>query len=154
MKNVKSTMVTFAAAFLFTAAANAQVQEEKKLSDDQKKEIVQNVKANIEKLALTDEQKAPFKEISKRYADKLKGVKDSDDSKIGKLKAVKTLREAKNAEMKTLLTEAQYKTYLEIQDERKQKMLEQLQRWKQSDNGSFDQMWENLKRDVLTKQEN
>ena len=42
----------------------------------------------------------------------------------------------------------------EARNERRQKMLEQLQRWKQSDNGSFDEMWENLKRDVLTKQEN
>lgn len=42
----------------------------------------------------------------------------------------------------------------EARSERKQKMLQQLQRWKQSDNGSFDQMWENLKREVLTKQEN
>lgn len=42
----------------------------------------------------------------------------------------------------------------EARAERKQKMMQQLQRWKQSDNSSFDEMWENLKRDVLTKQEN
>jgi hypothetical protein len=42
----------------------------------------------------------------------------------------------------------------EARNERKQKMRERLQRWKESDNGSFDKLWENLKRDVLTKQEN
>ncbi|MDI1255080.1 MAG: hypothetical protein PSV16_03185 [Flavobacterium sp.] len=122
MKNVKNTMLTFAIAFLFTIAANAQVQEEKKLSDEQKQEIIENVKVNMDRLALTEDQKAPFKEITKRYAEKLKAVKASDDSKIGKLKAAKSIIDAKNAEMKTLLTAPQYKTYLEIQDERKQKL--------------------------------
>ena len=42
----------------------------------------------------------------------------------------------------------------EARNERKLKMLERLQRWKESDNDSFDQMWESIKRNVLTKQEN
>jgi hypothetical protein len=42
----------------------------------------------------------------------------------------------------------------EARNERKQKMQAQLKQWKESDNGSFDTLWENLKRDVLTKQEN
>src|SRR6478609_6557454 len=42
----------------------------------------------------------------------------------------------------------------EARNERKQKMRERLQRWKESDNTSFDKLWESLKRDVLTKQEN
>lgn len=42
----------------------------------------------------------------------------------------------------------------EIRNERKQKMVTNIQRWKESDSGSFDKLWETLKRDVLTKQEN
>jgi len=42
----------------------------------------------------------------------------------------------------------------EARNERKQKMRERLQRWKENDNGSFDNLWESLKRDVLTRQEN
>ena len=42
----------------------------------------------------------------------------------------------------------------EARNERKQKMQAQFKQWKESDNGSFDTLWENLKRDVLTKQEN
>jgi hypothetical protein len=42
----------------------------------------------------------------------------------------------------------------EARNERKQKMRAKLQHWKESDNGSFDKLWENLKRDILTKQEN
>jgi hypothetical protein len=42
----------------------------------------------------------------------------------------------------------------EIRNERKQKMRTNIQRWKESDSGSFDKLWETLKRDVLTKQDN
>jgi len=42
----------------------------------------------------------------------------------------------------------------EARNERKQKMLERFRQWKESDNTSFDKLWEGLKRDVLTKQEN
>ena len=38
--------------------------------------------------------------------------------------------------------------------ERKQKMQARLQQWKENEDNSFDNLWENLKRDVLTKQEN
>lgn len=42
----------------------------------------------------------------------------------------------------------------EARNERKQKMRTRLQQWKESDNGSFDKLWESFKRDVLSKQEN
>ena len=42
----------------------------------------------------------------------------------------------------------------EARNERKKKMLDRLRQWKESDNSSFDKLWESLKRDVLTKQEN
>ncbi len=42
----------------------------------------------------------------------------------------------------------------EARNERKQKMRARLQRWRDSDNSSFDQMWESLKKDILTRQEN
>lgn len=38
--------------------------------------------------------------------------------------------------------------------ERKEKMLEKLNRWKKSEDKSFDSVWANLKKDFLTKQEN
>ena len=42
----------------------------------------------------------------------------------------------------------------EARNERKQRMRERLKQWKESDNNSFDNLWESLKRDVLTRQEN
>jgi hypothetical protein len=40
------------------------------------------------------------------------------------------------------------------EQERREKMLERLQAWKQEKTASFDSMWEEMKRDMLTKQEN
>ncbi|MFT4153431.1 DUF4407 domain-containing protein [Parafilimonas sp.] len=42
----------------------------------------------------------------------------------------------------------------EAKEERKQKMRDRLQRWKENDNGSFDKMWNSFKKDILTKLEN
>jgi hypothetical protein len=42
----------------------------------------------------------------------------------------------------------------QAKQERKEKMLEKLNRWKKSEDKSFDSMWLNLKRDFLSKQEN
>ena len=43
---------------------------------------------------------------------------------MDKVKTAKALQSEKNAEMKGLLTETQFKTYLKIQDERRNKMKE------------------------------
>lgn len=42
----------------------------------------------------------------------------------------------------------------QAKQERKEKMLEKLSRWKKSEDKSFDSVWSNLKRDFLSKQEN
>jgi hypothetical protein len=42
----------------------------------------------------------------------------------------------------------------QAKQERKEKMLEKLNRWKKSEDKSFDSIWTNLKKDFLSKQEN
>lgn len=42
----------------------------------------------------------------------------------------------------------------QAKQERKEKMLEKLNRWKKSEDKSFDSVWSNLKKDFLSKQEN
>ena len=47
------------------------------------------------------------------------------------------------------------KKFFELsQQEREEKMMEQLQRWKKAEEKSFDSVWVNLKKDFLSKQEN
>ena len=61
----------------------------------------QQRKTNIEKLNLSDEQEADFKEINKRYAEKSA-----------------KLRNERDEEIKKILTEEQYETYVELRKER------------------------------------
>jgi Domain of unknown function (DUF4407) len=42
----------------------------------------------------------------------------------------------------------------EAKQERKDKMLEKLKAWRKKEDGNFDSVWKNLKKDFLTKQEN
>ncbi len=44
--------------------------------------------------------------------------------------------------------------FVESEQERREKMKEQLKEWKENKTKSFDSTWEDLKRDMLTKQEN
>ena len=82
------------------------------------------MKENRDRLNLTTEQEAPYKEITKRYALKLQGVKGSTMVRFEKLEKFKELQTQKNEEMKKLLSPEQFKTYIEIQEERKVKMME------------------------------
>lgn len=120
----KLHLILLAATTFFLAAGNLQAQERKVLSEEEREEIVENAKINLEKLALTDGQKPSYKAINQKYAEKLKTLKLSEEDRRTKLKAAKAIQEEKNAEMKTLLNEAQYKTYLEMQAERRNKLKE------------------------------
>lgn len=116
MKNKK---VIFAS-FLFTmlTAVSVQAQEPVKDKDAEKVEMAKR-KENTDRLALTAEQKEPYKSISKKYAIKSKELKASEMDKKEKGKQFKEIRDAKMEELKTVLNENQIKTYLLIEEERK-----------------------------------
>lgn len=120
MKNLKKIYTV--ALFSLTVAMNAQ--DKPNISDEKKQEMVTKMKENRDRLNLTPEQEAPFKEITKRYALKLQGVKGSTMVRFEKLEKFKELQTQKNEEMKKLLSPEQFKTYVEIQEERKVKMME------------------------------
>lgn len=120
MKNLK--IIYTVALFSLTVAMNAQ--DKPNVSDEKKQEMVTKMKENRDRLNLTTEQEAPYKEITKRYALKLQGVKGSTMVRFEKLESFKELQTQKNEEMKKLLSPEQFKTYIEIQEERKVKMME------------------------------
>ena len=78
-------------------------------------------------MQLTVQQQESFKEITKKYASLLKELKNSEGSRKEKFQKLKEIQDLKNEEMKTLLTEKQFATYLEIQTERKAKRREKNQ---------------------------
>ncbi|WP_308992454.1 hypothetical protein QLS71_000325 [Mariniflexile litorale] len=77
-----------------------------------------------EKLNLTEDQEPQFAEITQRYRTQMQALKNSSKSKLGKYKEFKSIQNAKDSEMKNLLSKDQFKTYKEIQEEMKEKIME------------------------------
>ena len=115
MKNLKFVLII---TFLLSINSTVIIAQE----NDKKAQIVAEMKVAKEKLALSETQEITFKEITKKYSLKMKAVKESDATKRDKIKNMKSIREEKNAEMKTFLSDEQYKAYLELQEERIAKM--------------------------------
>lgn len=123
MKNVK----IFFAAMLFTMVfANNSHAQDNALSKEKKQELFNQYKENQARLDLTPEQQQPYRTIAKKYAQKMRDLRESAAAKPEKLETFKGIIADKNTEMKALLTAEQYKTYLDIQEERKEKMLEMI----------------------------
>ncbi|PCE63712.1 hypothetical protein B7P33_10575 [Sediminicola luteus] len=79
----------------------------------------------LDEMNLSAEQEEKFMEISKRYGEQMKALKNSSDSKWKKYKALKEIRKNKDAEMKALLSKDQFKVYEKMQAEAKKKFKEQ-----------------------------
>ena len=122
MKTVK-LIILFLPILLFTSnPVNAQ--SNKKLSEEQKQELIENIKEYFSELNLSDQQKEDFKAISEKYAIELKELKNSNESRLSKYKKLKAIQESKNKEMKGILNDEQYKVYLKKQEEIRQKAKE------------------------------
>lgn len=94
------------------------------MTDDQKEELTQNMEAFLEVLDLSEEQKPTFEAITKKYAEQMKALKESEGGKLKKYRKFKSIQKSKNAEMKELLSEDQYELYLEKQKEMQKAMKE------------------------------
>ena len=115
---MKNSKLIFALSFLFILSfSGIQAQSKSKLTEEHKEAVLTQLKADKERLALTAEQEAPFMGITKKYTTILKELKESEDDRMGKFQKLKEIQSKKNEEMKALLTESQYATYLEIQKE-------------------------------------
>jgi len=107
------------ALILFASSAMAQ---ERKLTEIQKATFKEHLKASFEKLDLTEEQKPKFTEFTLKYLLQIKTLKAGDQPKTAKVEKFKSIIDAKNKEMKTLLSANQYKVYEATQNERLNKL--------------------------------
>ena len=81
-------------------------------------------KAQMEKmiadLDLSDDQSEAMKEIMKDYRGKMRNVRDeSNGDRMAMREDLEALNDERNAELQTLLTEAQYNTHLQNEAERR-----------------------------------
>jgi len=80
------------------------------------------MKAMVKDMQLDESQKPVFLSISKKYGHHLMELKDSKKSKWSKYRKMKSLIKSRNKEMKKLLSNEQYKIYLDKQKEMQKKM--------------------------------
>ena len=121
MKTIKIFLSAVLISLMATNSAYGQSSTDS-FSEEQKEEFAANMEEFLMALDLTDEQEPQFREISRRYADQMKEVRDGGGSKMQKFKKLKTIRKNKNAEMRELLSDDQYQVYLQKQEENQQKM--------------------------------
>lgn len=120
MNSLKILSLFFA---LFLIGTNTTFAQSKaaNLTEEQKEEIQKNLEAYAIALRLSEEQKTKFEEITKKYAQQMKAVKDSGGRRMSKYKKVKSIRKNKDAEIKLLLSKDQYNVYLEKQEDMRKK---------------------------------
>ena len=110
---------------LFLLGINTSYSQSKadNLTEEQEEEIKRNIEEYTAALALSEDQRPKFEEITKKYANQMKALKDSGGSRMSKFKKMKSIRKNKDAEMKSLLSKGQYSIYLEKQEEMRKKMM-------------------------------
>jgi hypothetical protein len=110
-----------AAGLLMTAPAWGQNAEQlAKVPPKVRAEI--QTKFMAEKMQLTPEERTKVEAINQKYADQMQPVLEGQMGPLERMRAVKKLEEAKDGELKAVLTPAQFQTYEASKDEMKKRL--------------------------------
>ena len=119
MKLLKNSIV-LAVLFVSTIA----FAQDREFTEEQKKQVKEQLEQHFEKLDLSEEQKSKFQDITKKYALQMQALKTSTKGRLTKYREYKSIVGSKNKEMQTLLSAEQYKIYQNTQKEIQKKMKE------------------------------
>jgi len=108
--------------FLLSLLSLSSFAQETKTPVERAEKITGWMKRN---LSLTEDQVASVQEINLRYARKNEELRDDSSSRLQKAKKLKSNDEAKDKELKTLLSDEQFKTYQLKKDEIREELKEQ-----------------------------
>ena len=119
------TMILLAAVMLGLSPARAQ-EKQQKSPEHRAAKITEWMKTNLK---LSDDQVTKVDEINKRYAMKVEDIRKNTPDKKQKKSSIKALDKDKDGELKAVLSEDQFKSYLakkeEMKEQAKQKKKEQ-----------------------------
>lgn len=130
MKTLKSSiqLLCFMSVLLWSCQSEAQ---RPKLKDASAEEIaMMQTKLQVKKLSLSEEQQEKLKTINLKYAHELVKLREKDPSERS-LKDLKTIDQAQNEEVKTILSETQFENYLALKKKIRQRMRERRQNKRQ-----------------------
>ena len=117
MNTLTQSIVVMIVCFISISAAAQQ-----DISSSEREMMKDKFAADVERLDLTEEQKDDYLEISRRYGEQLKALRNSTAGRMQKYGELKSIRKNKDSEMKELLSKDQFKIYKDIQEERQAEM--------------------------------
>lgn len=119
----KRTFVALAALFIFAGTAMAQAKDSLKTTEGRAKAVSQKMKTE---LGLSDEQYNKVYEINLKYAQQNEATRKNTEDRMAKMQAIKSGNEAKNKELKAVLTKEQFEQYEKLQKEQREELRERM----------------------------
>jgi hypothetical protein len=122
-------MKSFLAAVLFLLSMQLLAQNKIPSAADRSASLTDWMKTNLK---LTDDQVPKVQDINVKYANMVDALRSSSQGKKQKMTTLKNYDASKDKELKEVLTDDQFKTYLAKKDEVKKKFKEKMKSRKQS----------------------
>lgn len=111
--------LTIVFSFLFVIASySVSAQSDAGKFDNEKFENSKELKSDMKQLYLSSGQVAGFKEITKKYIIKYEAIMESNNTAEERTRKISKINDQKKDEMKDLLNDEQFETYVNIQTER------------------------------------
>jgi len=123
---VTSTLASIVTALLLSVApgALAQMDQLKNTTPEQRAKLQTDLMKS--KLALTPEQTATIGAMNEKYAQRMEPIIKGSEGPFTKMRQMKQVSEAKEAELKTILSPDQFQKYLAEKEEMREQFEEKL----------------------------
>ena len=109
--------------FVFVNTSSYSQQKDIPSASERATKLTDWMKTNLE---LTDDQVPKVQDINMKYANKMEELKNNAAGKRQKLLTLKENDKAKDAELKQVFTDSQYKTYMTKKEELKKQLKQEL----------------------------
>jgi len=128
MKRIDTAWLLSATALLLLALSSPASAQLEKLKNTTPEERAKAQTAMMKtKLELTPEQTAKVAAINEKYAQKMEPILKGDDRPLMQMRKVKQITDAKEGELKQVLSPEQFDKYLASKEEMREKVMEKMQ---------------------------
>jgi hypothetical protein len=124
IRKTSIALVAVVAPLLFTFAASAQLAELKNTTPEQRAKALTEMMTT--KLGLTPEQTGKVANLNLTYAKKMDPLIKGSEGPLVRMREMKQINEAKEAELKQILSPQQFEKYLASKEEMREKLVEKV----------------------------
>jgi hypothetical protein len=125
---IRKTSIAVVAAvgsFLFTLAASAQLADLKNTTPEQRAKALTEMMTT--KLGLSPEQTSKVANLNLTYANKMEPLIKGSEGPLAKMRDMRQINEAKEAELKQILTPQQFEKYLASKEQMRENIMEKIE---------------------------